>query len=132
MGAGEHSLSLPHHFRYFSDKMRSLYLHLSVLAASAVSGSLVSRNYTTRRPNIVFILTDDQDAKLDSMDYMPAVRKHMTEKGTNFEKHYCTVAVCCPSRVSLFTGKHAHNTNVTNVVPPFGMLFPFTASCSEP
>lgn len=111
--------------------MRSLYLHLSVLAASAVSGSVVPRNYTTRRPNIVFILTDDQDAKLDSMDYMPAVRKHMTEQGTNFEKHYCTVAVCCPSRVSLLTGKHAHNTNVTNVIPPFGMFPRFPALCSE-
>ncbi|KAF2259254.1 Arylsulphatase [Lojkania enalia] len=74
----------------------------------------------TNQPNIVFILSDDQDAKLNSLDYMPLLQKHLMSKGTHFQKHYCTVAWCCPSRVSLWTGKAAHNTNVTNVVPPFG------------
>lgn len=29
-------------------------------------------------------------------------------------------AICCPSRVTLWTGQLAHNTNVTNVNPPWG------------
>ncbi|XXH00751.1 cell cycle RNA binding protein whi3 [Hypoxylon texense] len=73
-----------------------------------------------RQPNVVFILTDDQDVHLSSLDYMPLVRKHLLEKGTNFRKHYATTAVCCPSRVTLWTGKFAHNTNVTDVSPPYG------------
>lgn len=73
-----------------------------------------------RRPNVVFILTDDQDVHLSSLDYMPLVRKHLIEKGTLFNSHYCTTAVCCPSRVTLWTGKAAHNTNVTDVNPPYG------------
>lgn len=72
------------------------------------------------RPNIVFVLTDDQDVHLASLDYMPFVKKHFLEKGTYFNKHYCTTAVCCPSRVTLWTGKAAHNTNITDVNPPYG------------
>ncbi|KAF2402941.1 Arylsulphatase [Trichodelitschia bisporula] len=74
----------------------------------------------TSRPNIVFILTDDQDLHMHSLDYTPLTRKHFQEQGTFFSKHYCTVAVCCPSRVSLWTGKAAHSTNVTEVFPPYG------------
>lgn len=72
------------------------------------------------RPNVVFILTDDQDAHLNSLDYMPHVRRHLLDQGTYFQKHYCTTAVCCPSRVTLWTGKAAHNTNITDVNPPYG------------
>lgn len=94
-------------------------------AASAQQRPLVgpSREPQQRRrqPNVVFILTDDQDVHLSSLDYMPLVKKHLLEKGTNFMKHYATTAVCCPSRVTLWTGKFAHNTNVTDVSPPYGM-----------
>ncbi|KAK5659229.1 hypothetical protein OQA88_1320 [Cercophora sp. LCS_1] len=72
------------------------------------------------RPNIVFILTDDQDLHLDSLSYTPLIQKHLIQKGTFFTRHYATTAVCCPSRVSLLTGKQAHNTNVTDVNPPYG------------
>ena len=44
----------------------------------------------------------------------------IADEGVTFEKHYCTVAWCCPSRVSFLTGKTAHNTNVTAVTPPYG------------
>ncbi|KAI3054302.1 hypothetical protein CBS147353_11448 [Aspergillus niger] len=74
----------------------------------------------TAKPNVVFILTDDQDAHLGSLDYMPYVQKHLLDKGTHYRSHYCTTSVCCPSRVTLWTGKLAHNTNVTDVNPPHG------------
>ncbi|KAH8883260.1 Arylsulphatase [Thozetella sp. PMI_491] len=71
-------------------------------------------------PNIVFILTDDQDVHMNSLEYMPYLKAHITDRGTLFRRHYCTVALCCPSRVNLWTGKAAHNTNVTDLAPPFG------------
>ncbi|KAI1505732.1 alkaline-phosphatase-like protein [Biscogniauxia marginata] len=74
----------------------------------------------TTRPNIIFILTDDQDLHMQSLEYMPFVQKHLIDQGTFFRKHFCTTALCCPSRVTLWTGKAAHNTNVTNVSPPYG------------
>ncbi|KAF4989809.1 hypothetical protein FDECE_14590 [Fusarium decemcellulare] len=72
------------------------------------------------KPNVIFILTDDQDLLLDSLTYLPFVKKHIVDRGTYFRRHYCTNALCCPSRVSLWTGKAAHNHNVTDVVSPYG------------
>ena len=75
-----------------------------------------------KKPNVVFILTDDQDLHMDSLSYMPFLQKHLLEQGTFYQRHFCTIALCCPSRVSLLTGKAAHNTNVTDVNPPYGRL----------
>lgn len=72
------------------------------------------------RPNIVLILTDDQDLHLNSLAYTPHVQRHLIDHGTFFKRHFCSTALCCPSRVTLFTGKLSHNHNVTNVVPPYG------------
>lgn len=74
------------------------------------------------KKNIVFILTDDQDSVLDSVSYMPKLKEHIIDKGTSFVNHFTTTAICCPSRVALWTGKQPHNTNVTDVNPPYGKL----------
>ncbi|KAL1864312.1 hypothetical protein Daus18300_007735 [Diaporthe australafricana] len=73
-----------------------------------------------RKLSIIFVLTDDQDLRMNSLDFMPYLKKHLIEKGTSFKPHFCTTAICCPSRVSLWTGQLAHNTNVTDVNPPYG------------
>jgi arylsulfatase A-like enzyme len=101
-------------------RVEVLYSSLFVSAyASALASqevfSLKSNVGDARRPNVVFILTDDQDVHLGSLDFMPFVKKHILDQGTYFSKHYCTTAVCCPSRVTLWTGKAAHNTNITDV-----------------
>lgn len=72
------------------------------------------------RPNIVLILTDDQDLHMNSLDYVPLIKEQLIDRGTLFRRHFCTTAICCPSRVTLLTGKAAHNTNVTDVFPPYG------------
>jgi N-acetylglucosamine-6-sulfatase len=74
------------------------------------------------KKNIVFILTDDQDAVLDSVSYMPKLKEHIIDKGTSFVNHFTTTAICCPARVALWTGKQPHNTNITDVSPPYGKL----------
>lgn len=77
---------------------------------------------TAKQPNILFIISDDQDLALGSTEYMPHTVKHIKQKGTFFRNHFVTTALCCPSRVSLWTGRQAHNTNVTDVRPPYGMI----------
>ena len=72
------------------------------------------------RPNIIVVLTDDQDLHMDSVNYMPLLKKHVIDHGTFYKRHYCSTAICCPSRVTLWTGRNAHNTNVTDVFPPYG------------
>ncbi|KAF2849212.1 arylsulfatase precursor [Plenodomus tracheiphilus IPT5] len=89
----------------------------ALLLASAATAAVAN---TSPKPNFIFIMTDDQDLHLNSLDYQPAVQKHFVQEGTWLKKHFCTVALCCPSRVSLWTGKAAHNTNVTDVSAPYG------------
>lgn len=106
-------------------------MQLVSIAALLLSGYQVSAAFAsdqtslydtskTRSPSIVFFLLDDLDYQLQSLDYLPYVQKHLVEKGTLYKRHFCTTALCCPSRVSLWTGKAAHNTNVTDVNPPYG------------
>jgi len=94
------------------------------VAANQVGGQTVlgpmNLGGLAQKPNIVFILTDDQDLHMNSLDYTPLINQHLTKRGTLYKRHFCTTAVCCPSRVSLWTGKQAHNTNVTDVNPPHG------------
>lgn len=63
----------------------------------------------TKRPNIVFILTDDQGAwamgcagngevKTPNLDRLAA-------SGVRFDNFFCTSPVCSPARASLFTGR---------------------------
>ncbi|TEA12122.1 Arylsulfatase [Colletotrichum sidae] len=86
---------------------------------------LVSSGASARKPNIVFILTDDQDLHMNSLDYVPLIKKHLIDQGTLYKKHFCTTAICCPARVSLWTGKAAHNINVTDIFAPYGGYFKF-------
>lgn len=112
-----------------------MYLKSAVLAAAAavwttgatsideqvpLFDSLPGVGADGKRPNIVFVLTDDQDVRMNSLDHIPLIKKRLIDEGTLFKRHYCTTAVCCPSRASLWTGKLAHNTNVTDLNPPYG------------
>lgn len=63
-----------------------------------------------KKPNVVFILTDDQDTHMNSLDYMPLLNKYLLNEGTNYDRHYCTVSICCPSRVNIWTGLAAHRS----------------------
>ncbi|KAH8176395.1 sulfatase domain-containing protein [Sarocladium implicatum] len=103
-------------------------LQASITAPKTAEAPSPERKTKSPRPNVVFILTDDQDVHLNSLDFMPMVRRHLTEKGTTFARHYVTTAVCCPSRVNLWTGRASHNTNITDVKPPYGGYAKFVAN----
>lgn len=95
-------------------------LGLSLVFWSYASLAAAAMASTNSHPNFIVILTDDQDQQMDSLKYMKHVRELLIQQGTTFPHHYCTVAVCCPARASLWTGKTAHNTNITDLIPPFG------------
>jgi N-acetylglucosamine-6-sulfatase len=64
---------------------------------------------TDKRPNFVFILTDDLSWNL--VKYMPTVAK-MQAGGVTFANYFVTDSLCCPSRSSIFTGRYPHNTGI--------------------
>ncbi|KAI3390551.1 hypothetical protein diail_9212 [Diaporthe ilicicola] len=44
-----------------------------------------------QQPNIVFILTDDQDAHMQSVQHMPLLQQYLGSEGTTFTRHFCSV-----------------------------------------
>lgn len=79
-----------------------------LFALLLLSGLLLS---TQGKPNLVFLLTDDQDVLLNSLDAMPTVQAELIAKGATYSRGYVTTPVCCPSRTSSLTGRFAHNLN---------------------
>lgn len=83
-----------------------------------------------QKPNIVVIQTDDQTIDQLYATYtppggspipaMPNTLAQVAGKGMTFNRYYVSYPLCCPSRVSLLTGRYAHNHNVRGNVPPNG------------
>ena len=59
-------------------------------------------------PNILFILTDQQSARMMSCTGNPHLKTpgmdHLAHGGARFELAYCANPVCAPSRAAMMTG----------------------------
>jgi N-acetylglucosamine-6-sulfatase len=62
------------------------------------------------RPNIVVVMTDDQD--VESLRVMSNVQELLTAEGVTFENSFVSLPLCCPSRATFLTGQYAHNHGV--------------------
>ena len=63
-----------------------------------------------RRPNIVFVLTDD--LRDDDLDHMPITRRLVADEGMEFTDAISPHPLCCPARAQLATGQYAQNNGV--------------------
>ena len=98
--------------------MKLLASGAASLAASRVlaDATASSAPAPVRKPNIIFILTDD----LGYGDLACYGNKHiltpnldrMASQGTRFTQVYCGTSVCAPSRCSLLTGMHTGHTPI--------------------
>ncbi|XP_075158665.1 N-acetylglucosamine-6-sulfatase-like [Haematobia irritans] len=84
-----------------------------------------------KQPNIVIILTDDQDIELDGMYPMRYVKELFDKDGVTFENAYTSSSLCCPSRSSLLSGKYAHNHRTLNNSISGGCNGPYWRSTIE-
>lgn len=78
-------------------------------AAAAGEPRPAGASASGRRPNIVFVLTDDLAWNL--VQFMPHVLA-MQKAGVTFVNYFVTDSLCCPSRSSIFTGRYPHDTGV--------------------
>ncbi|KAJ3261800.1 Extracellular sulfatase Sulf-1 [Boothiomyces macroporosus] len=87
---------------------------LQLLIPLAISATI------EKKPNIIFFLVDDQDDWTGMEKYMPNFQKLFAQNGTRFENHFINTPLCCPSRMSILSGKTTHNHNLTDTLPPYG------------
>lgn len=89
--------------------------------ALQLSYSQSSNDRSFERPNIIFLMTDDQ--RWDNMGcygrpefYTPNIDK-LAEESVVFDNAFYAVAICMPSRVTMMTGRYNSNHRVGFVAP---------------
>ena len=75
-------------------------------------------NEIVQRPNVLFILTDDQRWDALSLAGHPHLKTpnidRIGREGVYFRNAFCTTSLCSPSRASILSGLYAHKHGVTN------------------
>ena len=84
-----------------------------MLALLASATAFAATN--SSRPNFVFVLTDDQDLRLDgfsdaytehgSLAAMPIVRQRLMGEGAQLTNFFVNTPICCPSRSEVLSGR---------------------------
>ena len=74
----------------------------------------------TKRPNILFIISDDLDLELGTIGYMPHLQELMVSQGLTIEDFFISQPVCCPSRSTFLRGQFTHNHKVFRNDQPNG------------
>ncbi|XP_071817804.1 N-acetylglucosamine-6-sulfatase-like [Apostichopus japonicus] len=72
------------------------------------------KDQSDKKPNIIFILTDDQDVTMNGITPMKQTQKLIGDAGMTFTNMFASTPICCPSRSSILTGNYIHNHNAVN------------------
>ena len=93
------------------------------------NGGKIIRNTDAKKPNIIFILTDDQ--RWDALGFAgnniiktPNMNE-LASSGLNFKNAFVTTPICAASRASLFTGLYERTHNYTFGKPNLNDKFMF-------
>uniref|UniRef100_A0A1B6CPK4 Sulfatase N-terminal domain-containing protein n=1 Tax=Clastoptera arizonana TaxID=38151 RepID=A0A1B6CPK4_9HEMI len=76
--------------------------------------TLVTCSKNSKPPNIILILTDDQDLLMGSLSPMKKAQELIGNVGAVFTNAYASTPICCPSRASILSGKYQHNHRTFN------------------
>lgn len=91
---------------------------LQTAATAAVLGTLVGCRSAARRPNVVFVLSDDIRWDCMSVAGHPFLKTpnidRIANEGIRFANAFCTSSLCSPSRASFLSGLYAHGHQVIN------------------
>jgi N-acetylglucosamine-6-sulfatase len=108
-------------------------LALLCLLAPTGRGGSPATAATSQPPSFLVIQTDDQTLEgLYATFREPAIRAMpytldlIGKRGMTFNRYYVPYPLCCPSRVSLLTGRYAHSHGVKGNVQPNGGYFGFS------
>ena len=82
----------------------------SGFCAFVIATILFTKGAQAAKPNVVFVLTDDQGATLGTMGVMDNLKSIILDKGVYFNNSFVATPICCVSRSSLLVGRYPHNT----------------------
>jgi N-acetylglucosamine-6-sulfatase len=89
-----------------------------LLAITLLATSTFLASAAPKRPNILFMLTDDQRWDALGLAGNPHLKTpHMDrlgKEGVYFKNTFCTTSLCSPSRASILSGVYAHAHGVQN------------------
>lgn len=91
--------------------------------ASPVGATETATPTTAGKPNILFILTDDQRWNtLGCMGDTNILTPHidrLAREGVLFQNHFVTTSICCCSRASILTGQYMRRHGIEDFAKPF-------------
>jgi arylsulfatase A-like enzyme len=94
----------------------------SLLFLSFFSCSKPDESHSSKRPNIIFFLVDDQRNDVLSCEGHPTVRTptidQLAREGVKFSNAFVTTSICAASRASILTGLYEKKHNYTFGKPP--------------
>ncbi|PHS18379.1 MAG: acetylglucosamine-6-sulfatase [Blastopirellula sp.] len=98
---------------YLSNHLRPLVLAFFLLTAASAFAE-------DKRPNIIFILSDDH--RFDFMSFMPQSPDfletpnldRMANEGAHLKNAFVSTSLCSPSRASILTGQYMHHHKVVD------------------
>lgn len=111
--------------------MKTLFPVLSLAALAAGCGEMPAAE---GKPNILFIITDQQFAdamscRMGRQHIQTPTMDRLAQTGTLFTRAYSSNPLCMPWRNSAFTGRYPHETGVTQNAPPTGGFDPARYVC---
>jgi N-acetylglucosamine-6-sulfatase len=119
------------HFALLAATVGAFALLCAIGLAARSTGAAAA---SPQRPSFVVIQTDDQTLeglyatfrREPTLRAMPNTLSLIARRGMTFNRYYVSYPLCCPSRVSLLTGRYAHNTGVKGNIQPNGGFFGFS------
>ncbi len=96
------------------------WIMLSVICSGSISSFA---EQVPARPNILFILTDDQKWNTlgcmgDTNIVTPNIDR-LAREGVLFQNHFVTTSICCCSRASILTGQYMRRHGIEDFAKPF-------------
>ena len=102
--------------------MAKRFLPLLFLATCVFFPALLVAASSPTRPNILFILTEDQGAHLGFLGTPGLRTPHMdslARSGMYFNEAFVAYPVCSPSKAAIYTGLHNHTNGLLNNTPNY-------------
>lgn len=101
----------------------ALILFLMMIAGSILMALLSPNQDLQQKPNIIFLLTDDQrwDAlgAMGNSDILTPNLDRLAQDGIMYKNAYVTTPICCTSRASILSGQYARKHNINDFKTAF-------------